>query len=90
MSLNLFLVSICQRTTGEDKVAKFPLTLDDLDEDDLEALAGGSFQLLPGKDMAGRGVGFIARKFATFKHWKAGVRGIIPDDYVYSVFEPHS
>ena len=50
-----------------------PLTLDDLNEDDLESLAGGSFQLLPGKDMAGRSVAFIARKFATFKDWRAGV-----------------
>ena len=54
------------------QVAK-QLTLDDLDEDALQSLAGGSFQLLPGKDMAGRGVGFIARKFSTFKTWKAGV-----------------
>ena len=58
---------------GENKVAK-QITLDDLDEDDLAALAGGSFQLLPGKDMAGRGVGFIARKFSTFKTWQNGVR----------------
>ena len=57
---------------GEDKVAK-QITLDDLEEDDIEALKGGSFQLLPGKDMAGRGVGFIARKFSTFKTWKSGV-----------------
>jgi hypothetical protein len=58
---------------GDDKVAQ-QLTLDDLDDDDLASLEGGSFQLLPGTDTAGRSVGLFARKFSTFKTWQNGVR----------------
>lgn len=42
---------------GEDKLVK-DIEVSDLDEDDMEALASGGFQVLPQRDLAGRSVLF--------------------------------
>ena len=57
------------------KVAK-TITLDDLDEDDIEALESGSIRILPFPDTAGRKIIFICEKYAKYKSWKNEVRNL--------------
>jgi hypothetical protein len=59
---------------GANLLAK-DVTLNDLDEDDMEALLSGSFQSLPTKDQAGRAVIFISQKYFNYKTWQSKVRG---------------
>ncbi len=54
---------------GEAKLPK-TITLDDLDEDDMEVFQTGSHVILPKKDRAGRGVGLINLPPMRFRHWK--------------------
>ena len=53
---------------GEGKLTK-RITLEDLNDDDMEALLRGSIQILP-KDQAGRPVVFLAGKHVKFKEWQ--------------------
>lgn len=59
---------------GANKLVK-DITLDDLDEDDMEVLLSGSFQSLPTKDQAGRAVIFISQKYFNYKTWQSKVSG---------------
>jgi hypothetical protein len=59
---------------GANKLAK-DITLDDLDDDDMEGLLSGSFQSLPTKDQAGRAVIFISQEYSNYKTWQSKVRG---------------
>ena len=57
---------------GEDKLVK-KITLDDFDDDDMEELRTGSFQVLPEKDRSGRPVMFITQKEFRYKSWQSKV-----------------
>ena len=58
---------------GEEKLVK-RITLDDLDEDDMECFRHGAIQVLPQKDRSGRAIWFIDLTNLEFKDWKNQVR----------------
>jgi hypothetical protein len=68
---------------GEEKLAK-TITLEDLDEDDIEALETGSVRYLHRKEQSCRAILFVQPREYRYKHWKNQVRRLIPYYYVSS------
>ena len=58
---------------GADKIVK-TITMNDLDEDDMESLLTGSFQFAKSKDRAGRTVLLVTQSAYKFKSWINQVR----------------
>jgi hypothetical protein len=58
---------------GEEKLAK-KITLEDLDEDDMEALKTGSVRYLHRKDQSRRSILFVHPREFRYTHWKNQVR----------------
>lgn len=58
---------------GEEKLVQ-DITLQDLNEDDMECARNGSFCILPLRDTAGRSVWFVSLGRFRYKHWKNHVR----------------
>jgi hypothetical protein len=61
---------------GEEKLAK-KITLEDLAEDDMEALKTGSVRYLHRKDQSGRSILFVHPREFRYTHWKNQVRRLI-------------
>jgi hypothetical protein len=58
---------------GKEKLAK-KITLEDLDEDDIEALKTGSLRYLHRKDQSRRAILWVQPREFRYKHWKNQVR----------------
>jgi len=61
---------------GEEKLVK-KITLQDLDQDDVDEIGTGSFVFLPQKDRSGRAVCFVSQKNFRYKSWQSKVCRII-------------
>ena len=63
---------------GEDKLLK-DITLDDLDEDDMDCLMTGGYMILPSKDQSGRTLIYISQRHLKYKSWKSLVSSDVGD-----------
>jgi hypothetical protein len=72
---------------GEDKLVK-DITLDDLDQDDMECVNTGAVHILKERDRSGRYIWFIAQMHYKYKHWKNQVCTCTSWDFlvVWSVY----
>lgn len=53
---------------GEERLVR-PITMDDLNEDDIDVFRSGFFQILPKTDTVGRSVACCILRLAKYKHW---------------------
>ena len=67
---------------GEDKLCR-PITLQDFNKDDLEALENGHFQLLPTRDLSGRVIVFHNVNHLKFK---ATIHHVSPQKHSFGLF----